>query len=336
MFFQVSFTSVLGHKTHKLTMLSSRRARASRAACATTACIVLPQALCLQKTPVFRQQSPSFRPPPGDLRCGSARKEGGGPEVVTGRTPRRCFSRAGQARVAQLPPRGGARGELARAAQLPQHAARCIAQRHAWCLGGWMYRAPHQAACGVGSFASWYCISFGAPGKNPYRTRNVVQFFFQNLCVHLRTSTWALYTNPNTTTDTCTRNRLSSLTHLTIKYPRKNVEAPYKYISPGPSPGPPSPPGGPNRFTPIQRGLPEGSRLSPIRLAYLAYSCQNYLDNWRRISPMPTRTRPKATYGSVQSHMWTTWYSLVNLHTNSKSCLTLVSHGAKKVEWKSS
>ena len=218
MFFQVSFTSVLGHKTHKLTMLSSRRARASRAACATTACIVLPQALCLQKTPVFRQQSPSFRPPPGDLRCGSARKEGGGPEVVTGRTPRRCFSRAGQARVAQLPPRGGARGELARAAQLPQHAARCIAQRHAWCLGGWMYRAPHQAACGVGSFAS-YCISFGAPGKNPYRTRNVVQFFFQNLCVHLRTSTWALYTNPNTTTDTCTRNRLSSI--LTIKYPKE-------------------------------------------------------------------------------------------------------------------
>ena len=27
------------------------------------------------------------------------------------------------------------------------------------------------------------------------------------------------------------------------QYPRKNVEAPYKYISPGPSPGPPSPPG---------------------------------------------------------------------------------------------
>ena len=107
MFFQVSFTSVLGHKTHKLTMLSSRRARASRAACATTACIVLPQALCLQKTPVFRQQSPRFRPLPGDLWCGSARKEGGGhPEASHSADPHlvsACTDHA--AHRVQAPPR---------------------------------------------------------------------------------------------------------------------------------------------------------------------------------------------------------------------------------------
>ena len=60
-----------------------------------------------KKTPVFRQQSPRFRPLPGDLWCGSARKEGGGhPEASHSADPHlvsACTDHA--AHRVQAPPR---------------------------------------------------------------------------------------------------------------------------------------------------------------------------------------------------------------------------------------
>ena len=90
---------------------------------------------------------------------------------------------------------------------------------------------------------------------------------------------------------------------------------------------------GPNRFTPIQRGLPEGSRLSPILFGIFMSELLRQLE--KDFPHAYTYTSQGNIWIGVIAYVDDLWYSSVNLHTNSKPCLTLVSLGAKKVEWKS-